>query len=104
MSGDPKTTKGRFFRLVRREREMLRQRFGVRRVGLFGSAARGDDAPGSDVDILVEFDDITFERYMDLKFFFEDHLGCRVDLVPADSIKPRLREPILREVQYVEGR
>jgi len=103
MSDDPVTTRGRFFRLVKREREMLRQRFGVRRIGLFGSAARGEETHGSDADILVEFEEITFERYMDLKFFFEDHLGCRVDLVPADSIKPRLREPILREVQYVEG-
>ena len=41
---------------------------------------------------------------MDLKFFLEDSLGRRVDLVPADSIKPRLREAILQEVQYVEGR
>ncbi len=89
--------------LMRRERETLRQRFGVRRIGLFGSAARGEESPGSDIDILVEFDEMTFERYMDLKFFLEDHLGRGVDLVPADCIKPRLQEPILREVQYVEG-
>jgi len=98
------TMKEQVFGLVEREREVLRQRFGVRRIGLFGSAARGEESPDSDIDILVEFDEMTFEKYMDLKFFLEDTLGRRVDLVPADSIKPRLREPILREVQYVEGR
>jgi len=98
------TMKEQVFGLVEREREVLRQRFGVRRIGLFGSAARGEESPDSDIDLLVEFDEMTFERYMDLKFFLEDTLGRRVDLVPADSIKPRLREPILREVQYVEGR
>ncbi|MBM4038121.1 MAG: nucleotidyltransferase family protein [Planctomycetes bacterium] len=96
--------KERFAELVQRERDTLRERFGVQRIGLFGSAARGEENPDSDVDILVEFDEMTFERYMDLKFFFEDTLGRRVDLVPADSIKPRLREPILREVQYAEER
>ena len=98
------TMKEQVFGLVEREREVLRQRFGVRRIGLIGSAARGEESPDSDIDILVEFDEMTFEKYMDLKFFLEDTLGRRVDLVPADSIKPRLREPILREVQYVEGR
>ena len=45
----------------------------------------------------------TFDNYMGLKFFLEDHLNRRVDLVIADSIKPRLRETILQEVEYAAG-
>src|SRR5690349_14410848 len=54
----------------------LRRDFGVRRIALFGSTARGDDREDSDLDILVEFETgPTFLSFMGLKFFLEDHLG-----------------------------
>jgi hypothetical protein len=52
------------------------------------------------VDILVELAIPTFDHYMDLKFFLEDSLGRPVDLVLADSLKPRLKPIITREVAY----
>ena len=79
----------------------LRKRFGVKNVGLFGSIARGDASPRSDVDILVEFDAPSFDHYMDLKFYLEERLGRPVDLVLKGSLKPALRERILREVRDV---
>lgn len=78
----------------------LETRFSVRRIGLFGSVLRGSAIGGSDVDILVELEQPTFDHYMDLKFFLEDHLGCPVDLVLADSLKPRLKPIITSEVAY----
>lgn len=75
-------------------------RFGVRRIGLFGSHARGEASDQSDVDILVEMEHPLFDSYMDLKFYLEEHLQKPVDLVLADSIKPRLRPIIAREVSY----
>jgi predicted nucleotidyltransferase len=71
---------------------------GALRLGLFGSFARGEARPDSDVDLLVELDQRTFDRYMDLKIFLEDLFGRKVDLVLGDRIKPRLREQILAEV------
>lgn len=71
---------------------------GVQRLGIFGSVARGEAGPESDVDVLVELDQRTFDRYMDLKIFLEDLLGRRVDLLLYDRIKPHLRERILAEV------
>ena len=59
--------------------------------------------PDSDIDILVELEAPTFDGYMDLKFYLEDLFGRDVDLVMADSVKPRLRPYIAREVQYVPG-
>lgn len=70
---------------------------GARRLQLFGSFARDEARPESDVDLLVDLDHHGFDRYMDLKFFLEDLLGRRVDLVLADRIKPALREHILRD-------
>jgi superfamily I DNA/RNA helicase len=63
----------------------LETRFSVRSIGLFGSVLRGSAIGGSDVDILVELAHPTFDHYMDLKFFLEDHLGWPVDLVLADE-------------------
>jgi predicted nucleotidyltransferase len=53
--------------------------------------------PKSDLDFVVELDERTFDRYMDLKLFLEELFGCRVDLVLVGSIKPRLRSAILGE-------
>jgi len=79
------------------------RRFGVRRLGIFGSHARGDQTPSSDIDFLVEFDEATFDNYFDLKFFLEDLFGCPVDLVIEDVIKPRIRPHILQEAVYAAG-
>lgn len=78
----------------------IRQKFHVRRLGLFGSHARGDANPQSDIDILVEFEVPTFDAYMDLKFFLEDLFHRNIDLVMEDTLKPRIKSAILTEVQY----
>ncbi|MDO8730707.1 MAG: nucleotidyltransferase family protein [Candidatus Omnitrophota bacterium] len=77
--------------------------FGVQRLGLFGSIARGEGNPGSDLDFLVELKRNTFDAYMDLKFFLEGLFHCSVDLVLSGSVKPALRDSILRETVYVPG-
>ena len=78
----------------------IRDRFAVTRIGLFGSRCRDEARPESDIDVLVEFEQATFDRYMDLKFFLEDLLGGPVDLVLADSLKTRIRPTVQREVVY----
>jgi len=73
-------------------------RLGARRLGLFGSFARDEARADSDVDLLVELDRHTFDRYKDLKLYLEDLLGRRIDLVISDRVKPSLRERILGSV------
>jgi len=70
---------------------------------LFGSYSRRKSRVKSDIDILVELSEPTFDNYMDLKFFLEELLNREVDLVMADTLKRRLRPRILREVIYAEG-
>ncbi len=77
--------------------------FGVKRLGLFGSVARGEATAGSDLDFLVELETKSFDVYMDLKDFLEEMFGGKVDLVMKDALKPRLREPILKETVYAQG-
>lgn len=89
--------------ILERVRELApeaRRRFGATSIGVFGSALDPTREP-NDVDILVELERQTFRDYMGLKFYFEDELGKKVDLVMKDTIKPALKSKILGQVQYV---
>ena len=88
--------------LLENQRESIR-RFGVRELGVFGSFARNEQTPDSDVDVLVDLENHTFHAYMDLLFFLEDLLGRKVDLVMKDTIKPISKNRILAETVYVSG-
>jgi len=86
---------------LRRRREEL-DALGVKRLALFGSLARDEARPDSDVDVLVEFvDRPTFDGYMDLKFYLEELFGRPVDLATPRSLKPRIKEQVEREAVYV---
>jgi len=77
-------------------------RFQVRSLAVFGSVARGEAGPNSDVDILVEFEDApTFATFMGLKLYLEDLLGVRVDLATPRSLKARARATVERDAVYV---
>jgi len=72
--------------------------FGIKSMGLFGSMARDEAKVDSDIDILVEFKDTpTFDSYMNLKFYLEDLLGRKVDLVEKETLHPSLRSAVESE-------
>lgn len=89
-------------KLLEENRQSIRS-FGVRRLGIFGSYARGEQKEDSDMDFLVEFEEATLENYLDLRDFLEELFGRPVDLVFADTVKPRLRPIIFNEVVYAQG-
>lgn len=62
----------------------IQQKFGVTRIGLFGSYDRGEQSSKSDVDILVDFllGEATFDNFMQLEYFLEELLSKRVDILP----------------------
>jgi len=77
-------------------------RFGAHRLALFGSAARNELTPQSDIDILVEFEgDATYDRYFGLKEYLEALLGRRVDLVTDRGLKPRARRQVEQDLVRV---
>ena len=80
----------------------LRRRFGVRRIGIFGSRARGDERSPSDVDIMVEFERAIGWEIVDLHDYLEGLLGVKVDLVTAGALKrkPLLWESIKKDLIY----
>ena len=82
----------------------LREDFKVKTIGVFGSYVRGEQKRGSDVDILVEFEEdaeIGFFKFLDLEEFLSRKLGVKVDLVTKNALKPYIGKCILREVVMV---
>ncbi|MDP8237441.1 MAG: nucleotidyltransferase family protein [Candidatus Erginobacter occultus] len=76
----------------------LARRYGITSIRLFGSTARGDDGPGSDLDFLVEME--PGRSLFDLGGFqvdLEEALGCKVDVVTKNGLRERFREEVLQE-------
>lgn len=82
-------------------RKTLRK-YGVKRIGLFGSYVRETATAASDIDLLVELERLTFRDYMGLALFLEDLFKKNVDLVTPTSIKPGFKPYIEKEIEYIE--
>jgi len=86
--------------ILREQKPILRERFKVEEIGVFGSYARGEASKESDIDIIVEFYEPIGWEFVDLKEFLEAILGKEVDLVTRNALKPQLKSEILSEVVY----
>lgn len=96
--GLPDSPLGRRLRRHRRAVTELAGRRGLRNIRVFGSVARGEDREGSDIDLLVDVDDgVGLVAIAGLAREVTDLLGVAVDVVPADSLKPAVRDEVLAE-------
>lgn len=91
-----------FLTILRQQKKSLAERYGVESLEVFGSYVRGEQKPGSDLDVLVTFHEepslLTFIR---IENDLSDVLGVKVDLVMKDSLKPAIGKNILREAVAV---
>ncbi|MGQ4915341.1 MAG: nucleotidyltransferase family protein [Candidatus Asgardarchaeia archaeon] len=89
-------------KILKRHKEELKRKFKVKEIGIFGSYVRGEETKDSDIDILVEFEEVPdFFDFIKLERYLEEILGFKVDLQTRDSISPYIRKHIEREVKYV---
>lgn len=87
---------------LERHKPMLKEKYSVKEIGVFGSYVRGEEKEGSDVDILVDiFDTISLFDFVELEDHLSDLLGVKVDLVMKSALKPRIGKNIKKEVVYV---
>ena len=83
--------------LLKRHRRQLKK-YGIHSLSIFGSVARDQALPNSDIDILVDFEKpVGLFEYARLKLYLESVLGREVDLVTPEALRKELREDILRE-------
>lgn len=88
--------------IIRNSKPVLETRYGVKRLGLFGSYVRNQQRKKSDIDLLVTFHrEIDLFQFMELREFLETRLHHKVDLVMESALKPTIGKRILAEVEYV---
>ena len=96
------TTKEEIIKRILDERDKFAS-LDVVNIGLFGSFARGEQTPSSDIDILVEFEreKHTFDNFMEVSYLLEDLLGRSVEVVTPEGLSPHITPHILKEVARV---
>ena len=84
--------------VLRQQIPMLAERYSVEKLEIFGSYVRSQQKKDSDLDVLVTFrEDPSLLTYIAIENYLSDLLGVKVDLVMKDSLKPKMRQQILRE-------
>lgn len=102
MNHSKRMDKNEVIRTLKSLERQVHGRYRARVKGVFGSVARGEERPESDIDLLVEFlDGATLLDLVGLGLFFEEELGIPVDIVPIDTIRPELKPQILSEAIFV---
>ena len=89
--------------ILRKSQDNILADFGVKKIGVFGSFAKGKQTKKSDIDILVEFDKkqkMGFFRFIELEDELVKILKCKVDLVTKKALKPIMKQEVLKEVIY----
>ena len=86
-----------------KEHSDILKNYKVKRIGLFGSFARGEQRENSDIDFLVEFEIPSFDNFMDLVFYLEDLFGRKVELITSGSLSPYIQPYIEKEVKWLEA-
>ncbi len=87
---------------IHKQLPFLKEKYHVKKIGIFGSFVRGEQKKSSDLDILVEFESpIGFFDFIRLENLLSRALRKKVDLVSSKSIKPSVKKEIIKEVKYV---
>ncbi|PIX31441.1 nucleotidyltransferase [Candidatus Bathyarchaeota archaeon CG_4_8_14_3_um_filter_42_8] len=85
--------------ILKNQKPFLKEKYGVKEIGIFGSYVKGEQRGESDLDILVEFErSIGFFEFLELEEYLENTIGIKVELVTPKALKPKIGERILREV------
>lgn len=102
MSGDDMLSKQDILNELTENINTWKEKYGVKRIGLFGSYNREEQNESSDIDIVVEFNELSFDHYMDLKISLEELFQKPIDLIIVDVIKPTLKPIILKNVTFID--
>ncbi|MDD5132617.1 MAG: nucleotidyltransferase family protein [bacterium] len=92
----------RIEKILKRQKPILKKKYKIKELGIFGSYIRGDYKKGSDLDLLVDFSEIPgLFKFVEIGDYLSDIAGVKVDLVMRDALKPSLKKYIIKEVKYI---
>jgi hypothetical protein len=87
---------------IKNLKDILKKKYKVKNIGIFGSYVKNKAKKGSDVDILVEFEEpIGLFEFIELENFLGKKIGIKVDLVTKKALKPTIGKRIFKEVSYL---
>jgi predicted nucleotidyltransferase len=87
--------------LLKKHADVLKK-YKVKRIGLFGSYVRGEQKRHSDIDFLVEFEEASFDNFMELAFSLEDMFRKKVELITNGNLSPYIQPYVEKEVRWYE--
>jgi len=87
--------------IIVQNQKILEQKYKVKSLAFFGSYVRGEQEPGSDIDIMVEFSEPVGLLFIHLADYLESILDMNVDLITPEAVKPNRRKYIMDELEYV---
>ena len=89
-------------KILAEHKEELYQKYKIKEIGIFGSFVRGEENKESDVDIIVEFEEVPgLIKFIEIEEYLSKLLGRKVDLVRKPAIRKELKDKILKEVVYI---
>jgi predicted nucleotidyltransferase len=98
-----KSSIGEIINYLKKNKVLFHDRFGVTRIGIFGSFVRGEQTSSSDIDMVVEMEENkkNIHTFMQLKRFLEKETARKIDLGFEHSLKPQIREKVKGQIIYV---
>ena len=95
-------TREEVLRILSNELPYLNEKYGVGKIGLFGSYSRDEQVSGSDIDLLVQFErPIGFFKFIAVEDYLKGKLGEKVEILTEDALKPVIKPRVMKEVVYV---
>jgi len=83
---------------LKKYRKKIEKEYSVEKIGIFGSYAKGNQTESSDIDVLVEFKQPTYDNLIELAFYLEDLYGKKVDLITVKGLSPYILPTVEKEV------
>ena len=86
--------------ILKKHKDIIQKKYTVKKIGIFGSYAKGTQKKSSDIDILVELETPTYNNFIDLAFYLEELYGKKIDLITMKGLSPYIFPYVEKEVVW----
>ena len=84
--------------ILKKYKKKIENDYAIEKIGIFGSYAKGNQTESSDIDIIVEFRDSTYDNFIELAFYLEKLYGKKIDLITVKGLSPYILPSVEKEV------